>query len=566
MGRLVPVQVQAPGFFGMNTRQATTPGINWASEATNAVINAAGRLAARKGRKDVTTSPLAGTPKIQALFEHIVSDETTTVIGAANNKLYSGTTVLTEITGTAASVTGITANHWQFQTINDLAVGFQDGHDPIVRSTGNFSLLQQNISDWAATTAYVVGDVVKATSGNETIYFHCTTAGTSGGSEPTWDTTVGNTTVDATVTWTTRKFPNGNVNHSAFGRLWVTSSGDASVIEFSDSLAPQKFRGGTAGTLDLKTIWGGDICTAVSSFEDLLIIFGRRNVLIYQGAEDPTTMSLAERIQGVGCIARDTVAHTGDDIVFLANSGIRLLSRAIEAGGRQPMGDLSMNVRESLMVLVATETAAGIKAVYHEPEGFYIVTLPNAGYDYVFDFRFPNEDGTAKVTTWRQLNATALLSATDRELYFGYQGIISKYEGYIDGTNTPYSMVYRSTWFNLGSDDRGQSVAGLIKIPKRWLTTIISNAPYLVTFVWGFDYNENFLSTDAITLPIGNIAEWGLSEWGIAEWTGGDIFANPRTAAGGHGAALKVGWNVTISGAPFAVQLIDIGLKLGRMS
>ena len=233
MSRLIPVQVQAPGFFGLNTRQAAAPGVNWASTATNCVIDASGRLAARKGRKTVTSSPLAGTPAIQALFEHIISDGTTTIISAADNKLYSGTATLTEITGTAAAVTGVTANHWQFQAINDLCVGFQDAHDPIVRSSGNFSLLQQNITDWAGTTAYAVGDVVKATSGNETLYFHCTAAGTSAGSEPTWDTTVGNTTVDGTVTWTTRKFPNGNVNHSAFGRLWVTSSGDDSVVERS---------------------------------------------------------------------------------------------------------------------------------------------------------------------------------------------------------------------------------------------------------------------------------------------------------------------------------------------
>ena len=63
---------------------------------------------------------------------------------------------------------------------------------------------------WAATTAYTVrpardaglGSVVKPTSANRR-HFKCTVAGTSGGSEPTWDTTIGNTTVDGTVTWTT---------------------------------------------------------------------------------------------------------------------------------------------------------------------------------------------------------------------------------------------------------------------------------------------------------------------------------------------------------------------------
>ena len=63
---------------------------------------------------------------------------------------------------------------------------------------------------WAATTAYTVrqtgdsgtGSVVKHSSvGNR--HFKCTTAGTSGGSAPSWNTTIGGTTTDNTVTWTT---------------------------------------------------------------------------------------------------------------------------------------------------------------------------------------------------------------------------------------------------------------------------------------------------------------------------------------------------------------------------
>lgn len=59
-------------------------------------------------------------------------------------------------------------------------------------------------SGWAATTAYVAGDkVVAVATPNGTVLFKCTTGGTSGASEPSWDTTPGNTTADGTVTWTT---------------------------------------------------------------------------------------------------------------------------------------------------------------------------------------------------------------------------------------------------------------------------------------------------------------------------------------------------------------------------
>ncbi len=57
---------------------------------------------------------------------------------------------------------------------------------------------------WTLTTAYVLGDFVTSVAGNPTLLFECTTAGTSGATEPVWDLTPGNTTADGSVVWTTR--------------------------------------------------------------------------------------------------------------------------------------------------------------------------------------------------------------------------------------------------------------------------------------------------------------------------------------------------------------------------
>jgi hypothetical protein len=54
---------------------------------------------------------------------------------------------------------------------------------------------------WAATHAYVVGDLVKRLTGTGIFWFKATVAGTSAGTEPTWPTVLGNTVVDGTVTW-----------------------------------------------------------------------------------------------------------------------------------------------------------------------------------------------------------------------------------------------------------------------------------------------------------------------------------------------------------------------------
>lgn len=56
-------------------------------------------------------------------------------------------------------------------------------------------------ADWQATTAVALLDVVVATAYDGRRYV-CTTAGTTGGTEPTWDTTLGNTTADGTAVWT----------------------------------------------------------------------------------------------------------------------------------------------------------------------------------------------------------------------------------------------------------------------------------------------------------------------------------------------------------------------------
>ncbi|MGQ9676545.1 MAG: major capsid protein [Chloroflexota bacterium] len=58
---------------------------------------------------------------------------------------------------------------------------------------------------WTATTAYALGDVVVPTAGTENGFrYECTTAGTSGASQPTWKTNEGETVTDGSVVWTCR--------------------------------------------------------------------------------------------------------------------------------------------------------------------------------------------------------------------------------------------------------------------------------------------------------------------------------------------------------------------------
>ncbi|MBU1349393.1 hypothetical protein KJ781_04975 [Patescibacteria group bacterium] len=69
--------------------------------------------------------------------------------------------------------------------------------------TAAFVGLFTGYSAWVASTAYVLGNFVVPSTHNGYIY-ECTTAGSSGTTEPVWPTVVGNTIADNTVVWTCR--------------------------------------------------------------------------------------------------------------------------------------------------------------------------------------------------------------------------------------------------------------------------------------------------------------------------------------------------------------------------
>ena len=184
--------------------------------------------------------------------------------------------------------------------------------------------------------------------------------------------------------------PQGNEVLAGFGRLWVADfASDKSTIYWSDLLDGTGWTGGSSGSIDVSKVWpnGYDEIVSLAAHNGFLIIFGKDSILIYEGPDSPSTMSLADTISNIGCASRDAVVSTGKDLIFVDRSGVRSLARTIQEKS-SPIGDISKNVNNDVKILVASETG-NISMHYSPKEAFVLVNFPELQTVYVFDTRFP---------------------------------------------------------------------------------------------------------------------------------------------------------------------------------
>lgn len=146
-----------------------------------------------------------------------------------------------------------------------------------------YNTTASGVSAWQASTAYVVGDRVLRTTGlgtelNGGVYFYCSTAGTSGGTEPTWDVAAaGNTTTDNTVTWTVYPVEIDNSLVSGGGGYSYTlTSGQDYVIGDTLTLYYAYVSGSSAAYLP-------DSQGFVASSTDVSLIITTANDTVYTG-------------------------------------------------------------------------------------------------------------------------------------------------------------------------------------------------------------------------------------------------------------------------------------------
>ncbi len=523
--QLQAATVAAPGFMGLNTQDSSvTLESGYALVANNCIIDKFGRIGSRKGWDNVhATNADLGTADVKTVHELRGPDNNVVLFAAGNNKLFieeSGALVAKNVRNAADSANvsyTISDDHWQVA----------------------------NIQQSGETKSY--GTVVQA--GHPVLVLNYLTS--AFGFQRLGDL---GTLPDS---YTTSTFT-PNCALAAYGRTWVADiAGDQQTVYFSDLVDALNYRTGTAGRLNISEVVGdGDPITAIAAHNGFLIIFCTRHVVIYRNAQDPTALALEDVVNGIGCIARDSVQTTGSDIVFLSESGVRSLARTIQEKSA-PLRDLSKNVRDDLLVTVQAETAVNIKSVYSPIDAFYLLSFPTNNIVYCFDSRQILQDGAARVTTWSELVPTALFLTRNKEVYFGLAGYVGKYTGYQDN-GTDYEMSYYTNYFDYQTPTQ-------LKILKKADFYLIGGASQTISVKWDFDYEGSYESA-VNTLDAGSISEYGIDEFNIAKYSGGAIITKLDVPASGTGRALQLGLESLINGTSLSVQKLDVYVKPGRVA
>lgn len=504
---LVPLSISSIGAQGLNL-QAQTQLLDpsWCTDATNLVFDAEGRLSSRNGWQAVTTTAISGTPAIGQIFEFTPITGSNQIITAAGNKIYKGTTTLTDITGSLT----VTANNWKFVNFNGNCYGLQTGHPLIVYTgTGNFAAV-------AAATGTV---------------------------------------------------PNGNELLSAFGRLWGTDS-TGQLLKYSQLLDATNWTVTGAGEFNLTSVWanGNDTVVSLASFNNFLIVFGTKNVVVWADGTgsplgmDPNNMSVNDIVPGIGCIARDTVQNcNGDDLVFLTYAGLQSLKRIIIERSNA-IKNLSLNVRDSLNISARSDTLANLRSTYNAGSGFYLLLLPASGTLYCFDTKTVLQDGTWRVTLWNSFVPTALYTLHDSfTTYGGFAGKIFQYTGELDNGAT-YLASYKSPWLALNED-----VESRIKMLKRISSLVAFSGSGLLSVLWAFDFSDSFSSVQSTLTGTASTAQWGISQWGLDSWGGGESLAQIVVPASGAGQYIKVGLTFQASSSSISFIQSQLYSKIGRV-
>ena len=515
---MVTASLVAPAFLGLNTQESSVANNpSFALEADNCIIDKYGRLGARKGWFYRTSSGGTGTD-LKGIHPFLAVDGINTVLSWSDTTFYKGTSTLSTLTPTTTDT--ISDGNWKSVTLNDRAYFFQRGYKPLYytneTTTDEFKSIDQH-ADYDGTA------------------------------------------------------PTADIVLSAYGRLWAADTAtNKTTVYFSSLLDGVKWGSGSAGSLNIAGVLskGSDVITGLAAHNGFLVVFCSDHIIIFQdndsfqGSFDVNTLRLVEIVEGVGCIARDSIQNIGTDVIFLSNTGLRSLGRTIQEKS-SPIGDLSRNIRNTFITQVDQQTDKSlIRSCFFPEEAFYLLYLPVSNIAYVFDTKGKLEDGALRITTWSGITHNNFAyDKTSNVMYLAQTDGIAEYGLYTDNSQ-PYNMRYFTNHFDLDAPNTNKM------IKRVGVTAIGSSAQEFSLFI-GYDYTTSYLGFPFKLKEI-NVSEYGIAEYGdnaavVAEYNSGIALDRIDASVAGSGSIVQLGIDTEINGAQLSVQKLDIYAKTGRI-
>ena len=499
MKQLVSSSIAAPGFYGLNTQESSiTLSSGYALQADNCVIDSEGRLGARKGHVYQTTSG-GNSSSLVGMHDFVGSTGHLGYITWGNGKIYKGLGTLTPI-----STGHGTANDWQAASLGG-AVYLAQAGKPMLKVAANFAVTTH------ATT-------------NANLQFSFVT--------------------------------------SAYGRLWAGGTATDKYTLYGSNRIDGAFVGGSTLTLDLRKVWtnGGDEIVSVAGFNGRIIVFCKRCIVILGDNNNAdltvaaTQLNVVEILENVGCVSRKSIQAVGNDIYFLANSGLRSLTRVIQEKSN-PLADLSINVRDDLVKIINLSTNDNVTSIYSASNAFYLLLFPSSNLIYCFDTRGRLENGGLRVTKWVDTQILSGLSAFDGTLFLGLVNGIARYTGFQDG-GAQYYLAYRTNHFDFDQPT-------INKIIKSVGVTVIGGSGQNFSVKVGTDYTDQPRSYNR-TVKQSSVSEYNVAQYNISEYTGGGLTDRIKVPVGGQGSVLQLGFEAYINGDQLSIQKFDVFVKQGR--
>ena len=288
--------------------------------------------------------------------------------------------------------------------------------------------------------------------------------------------------------------PQFSFQHKHQNRLWAAGVATApSRLYYSESLDPETWSGGGAGSLDIDP-GDGDRITGLASHKNELIVFkGPNRLSIHRitGAS-PSTFARVPFVDGVGSVNHTSIFRVNDDLVFCDPRGVHSLT-ATAAFGDYVEAFLSRPILRAYQADLNLNAMSTIWGVNYQGRGIALWTLPGSGGTaknryFVYDYRF-QPGRWALWTGYQAANCLGTITNATTRQRLAYAGDVSGFLYQLNANNqsvtngaTAYTYKVTTPFLNFGS-------SAMMKNAVHGFLSAAPKGTYNTTFGWTRDVN-----------------------------------------------------------------------------